>query len=153
MMLEFAFANFALLTILISPCSIQAFTISKITLPTNWIPLQLTTHTEVKSIETQFLHVPSTFPSFSSEFALQSSVGSFDWGTEGDVEDNSNENQIFDQGVDNPFKRPDLMDDDGTLKIDPARLLSPRMNGSNMYLVGMMGSGKSAVGKIIAKRT
>ena len=36
--------------------------------------------------------------------------------------------------------------------IDPARLLGPRLNGSNLYLIGMMGSGKSAVGDIIARR-
>ena len=60
--------------------------------------------------------------------------------------------EMFDQGVDNPFKNPDLMKGQEGLKIDPARLLSPRLNGSNLYLIGMMGSGKSAVGKIVAKR-
>jgi hypothetical protein len=70
-------------------------------------------------------------------------AGGFEW------EDPS---EAFDQGVENPFKKTSLMEGEGGLKIDPARLLSPRMNGSNLYLVGMMGSGKSAVGKIVAKR-
>jgi hypothetical protein len=62
--------------------------------------------------------------------------------------------EAFDQAVDNPFKNTDVLVDpqDGMLKIDPARLLAPRMNGSNLYFIGMMGSGKSAVGKIVAKR-
>ena len=60
--------------------------------------------------------------------------------------------EAFDQGVENPYKKTSLMEGEGGLKIDPARLLSPRMNGANLYLVGMMGSGKSAVGKIVAKR-
>jgi hypothetical protein len=63
--------------------------------------------------------------------------------------------EAFDQGVGNPFKNTELVlqqTDEGLGKIDPARLLSPRMNGSNLYLIGMMGSGKSAVGKIVAKR-
>jgi len=45
-----------------------------------------------------------------------------------------------DQGVENPFKNPNLLkDQDGNLKIDPARLLSPRLNGVNLYFIGMMG--------------
>lgn len=62
----------------------------------------------------------------------------------------------FDQGVDNPFKNPELtkgMDSEGgAMKIDPARLLGPRLNGVNLYLIGMMGSGKSSVGDIVARR-
>ena len=38
------------------------------------------------------------------------------------------------------------------MKIDPARLLGPRLQGSNLYFVGMMGSGKSVIGDIIARR-
>jgi ABC-type uncharacterized transport system fused permease/ATPase subunit len=79
---------------------------------------------------------------------LSSTAGNFEW----EADDKENEIDFMDQGVNNPYKKADLIDEDGTLKIDPARLLSPRMNGSNLYLVGMMGSGKSAVGKIIAKR-
>ena len=45
-----------------------------------------------------------------------------------------------DQGVENPFKNPNLLKDhDGNLKIDPGRLLSPRLNGVNLYFIGMMG--------------
>ena len=71
------------------------------------------------------------------------SAGGFEW--EDPVE-------ALDQRVENPYKNPDLTKGDESLKIDPARLLSPRLNGANLYFVGMMGSGKSAVGKIVAKR-
>jgi hypothetical protein len=68
--------------------------------------------------------------------------------------------EAFDQRVDNPFKKnTDILttsssdeDQDGLLKVDPARLLSPRMNGSNLYFIGMMGTGKSSIGKIVARR-
>lgn len=70
------------------------------------------------------------------------SAGGFEWEDPGEA---------LDQGVENPFKKTGVMEGE-YLKIDPARLLSPRMNGSNLYLIGMMGSGKSAVGKIVAKR-
>lgn len=71
-------------------------------------------------------------------------AGGFEWEDPGEV---------FDQGVENPFKNPDLMKggEDG-MKIDPARLLGPRLNGSNLYLIGMMGSGKSSVGNKVARR-
>ena len=60
----------------------------------------------------------------------------------------------FDQGVENPFKNPDLtIGEEEGMKIDPARLLGPRLNGSNLYFIGMMGSGKTAVSQIVAKRT
>ena len=61
----------------------------------------------------------------------------------------------YDQGVENPFKNPDLMkkkEDGQDMLIDPARLLGPRLNGANLYFIGMMGSGKTAVAEIIAKR-
>mmetsp|Transcript_3368 Transcript_3368/g.9368 ORF Transcript_3368/g.9368 Transcript_3368/m.9368 type:complete len:285 (-) Transcript_3368:84-938(-) len=76
-------------------------------------------------------------------------AGGFEWEDPGET---------FDQGVENPFKNPDLMKGGGdgvdhdAMKIDPARLLGPRLGGSNLYLVGMMGSGKSAVGDILARR-
>ncbi|GMH46339.1 hypothetical protein TrRE_jg1891 [Triparma retinervis] len=35
---------------------------------------------------------------------------------------------------------------------DPARLLTPKLGGTNVYLVGMMGSGKTAVGALLAQR-
>lgn len=59
--------------------------------------------------------------------------------------------EAFDQGVENPFKNPNLLEE-GDLKIDPARLLSPRLQGSNIYFIGMMGSGKSAIGDSVARR-
>lgn len=61
--------------------------------------------------------------------------------------------ESFDQGVENPFKNPEILGTDGEgMKIDPARLLGPRLQGSNLYFVGMMGSGKSAVGDVVARR-
>ena len=80
-------------------------------------------------------------------------AGGFEW------EDPTDEQ--FDQGVENPFKNPELMkaikkdgdsDEDEAKTIDPARLLGPRLQGSNLYLVGMMGSGKSSVGDKLARR-
>lgn len=79
-------------------------------------------------------------------------AGGFEW------EDPTDEK--FDQNVENPFKNPELMKaiktdggDGGSAKtIDPARLLGPRLQGSNLYLVGMMGSGKSSVGDKLARR-
>eukprot|EP00562_Extubocellulus_spinifer_P002789 CAMPEP_0178486650 /NCGR_PEP_ID=MMETSP0696-20121128/8914_1 /TAXON_ID=265572 /ORGANISM="Extubocellulus spinifer, Strain CCMP396" /LENGTH=292 /DNA_ID=CAMNT_0020114315 /DNA_START=90 /DNA_END=968 /DNA_ORIENTATION=+ len=79
------------------------------------------------------------------------SAGGFEW--EDPVEQ-------FDQGVENPFKNPEILEAGGEgegseaegMKIDPARLLGPRLQGSNLYFIGMMGSGKSAVGDIVARR-
>jgi shikimate kinase len=71
-------------------------------------------------------------------------AGGFEW------EDPAEE---FDQGVENPFKNPELMrNEEGELKIDPARLLGPRLSGTNLYFIGMMGSGKSSVGDVVARR-
>ena len=70
-------------------------------------------------------------------------AGGFEW---------EDPTEQFDQGVDNPFKNPDLMDSEDGLKVDPARLLGPRLNGSNLYFIGMMGSGKTAVGDVVARR-
>jgi hypothetical protein len=76
-------------------------------------------------------------------------AGGFEW---------EDPTEAFDQGVDNPYKNPALMkgtstgEDGGELmKVDPARLLGPRLNGSNLYLVGMMGTGKSSVGDKVAR--
>lgn len=60
--------------------------------------------------------------------------------------------ETFDQGVENPFKNPEIGTDGEGMKIDPARLLGPRLQGSNLYFIGMMGSGKSAVGDVVARR-
>ena len=70
-------------------------------------------------------------------------AGGFEW---------EDPTEQFDQGVDNPFKNPELMDSEDGLKVDPARLLGPRLNGSNLYFIGMMGCGKSAVGDVVARR-
>jgi len=51
--------------------------------------------------------------------------------------------------VENPFKK---YGDEAQVQVDAARLLSPRLQGSNLYFVGIMGSGKSAVGDIVARR-
>lgn len=72
-------------------------------------------------------------------------AGGFEW---------EDPEEAFDQGVENPFKKEgdaDVEDSDG-MKIDPARLLGPRLQGCNLYFIGMMGSGKTAVGEIVAKR-
>lgn len=92
-------------------------------------------------------------------------AGGFNWEDPADT--------INDPGVENPYKNPSLLEqpsnndggggddggDDGDnknasnlLKVDPARLLSPRLQGCNLYLIGMMGSGKSAVGDALARR-
>ncbi|GMI44512.1 hypothetical protein TrCOL_g10386 [Triparma columacea] len=39
-----------------------------------------------------------------------------------------------------------------TKESDPARLLTPKLAGTNVYLVGMMGSGKTAIGERLAQR-
>jgi len=55
--------------------------------------------------------------------------------------------------VANPFKKLGGSDeDDSLMKIDPARLLGPRLQGTNLYFVGMMGSGKSVIGDLLARR-
>jgi shikimate kinase len=71
------------------------------------------------------------------------SAGGFEW------EDPS---EAFDQGVENPFKSEVLVGSDEKIKSSAGRLLGPRLNGSNVYFVGIMGSGKSAVGDILARR-
>ena len=76
--------------------------------------------------------------------ASRIAAGGFEW---------ESPEETFDQGVENPFKNPQLMSggEEG-MKIDPARLLGPRLQGSNLYFIGMMGSGKTAVGDIVARR-
>lgn len=105
---------------------------------------------------TAFVPPSAVVPSASSSPAIavqpssSLSAGGFEW------EDPTDQ---FDQGVENPFKNPEILNaKDGSagegeegMKIDPARLLGPRLQGSNLYFVGMMGSGKSAVGDIVAR--
>lgn len=83
--------------------------------------------------------VPSSLPR--APFTVQN-AGGFEW---------EDPTESFDQGVDNPFKNAALMNSEDGMKIDPARLLGPRLNGANLYFVGMMGSGKSAVGDVVAR--
>jgi len=86
-------------------------------------------------------HHPTTV-SPSSVVVLE--AGGFEW---------EDPTEKFDQEVDNPFKKTAEEDaDNASMKIDPARLLGPRLQGSNVYFIGMMGSGKSAVGDTFAKR-
>ncbi len=86
-------------------------------------------------------------------------AGGFEW------IDPTEEDNLNDPGVANPYKNPSLASslntdsyDSGSdkstpsLVVDPARLLAPRLRGCNIYLIGMMGSGKSAVGDAIARR-
>ena len=131
------------LTILLSVCDVEAFTIVTPQMPT------LTTRGATLTFQHNDAMRRPTYHRIPRLDTLSSTAGNFEW----EADDKTDEIDFMDQGVDNPYKKADLMDEDGTLKIDPARLLSPRLNGSNLYLVGMMGSGKSAVGKIIAKRT
>ncbi|GKY95330.1 hypothetical protein MPSEU_000495900 [Mayamaea pseudoterrestris] len=70
-------------------------------------------------------------------------AGGFEW---------NDPTEAFDQGVENPYKNPALMQGEEGIKIDPARLLSPRLAGVNLYFVGMMGSGKSRIGDKVARR-
>lgn len=86
--------------------------------------------------------IRTTTASFKKTTSFPLYAGGFEWEDPTDA---------FDQGVENPFKNPDLVQGDGGMKIDPARLLGPRLQGSNLYLIGMMGSGKSSVGDIVAR--
>jgi len=71
-------------------------------------------------------------------------AGGFEW---------EDPEEAFDQGVENPYKKTESLEDgEEGMKIDPARLLGPRLQGCNLYFIGMMGSGKTAVGDIVARR-
>lgn len=56
--------------------------------------------------------------------------------------------------AENPFKSPDFLKskDGAKADVDPGLLLSLRLNGCNLFFIGMMGCGKSAVGKTLARR-
>ena len=92
---------------------------------------------------TSRIHHPTSNNKYSNTLL---SAGGFEW------EDPTSDEA--DPGVENPFKNPALLnsDSDGGLKVDPARLLSPRLRGCNLYFIGMMGSGKSTIGDIVARR-
>jgi hypothetical protein len=119
--------------------SIWAF--SPTAIPSPWSTPKATTRTTA-----QFLNRITTqkqgngYTSFTLFMA-----GGFEW---------EDPTKAFDQGVENPFKNPDLMKnaEDSNMKFEPARLLGPRLNGVNLYLIGMMGTGKSSVGDIVARR-
>ena len=105
---------------------------------------QITAFTAIPLTTTTTRHNVVAVASFRSTSAL--AAGGFEWEDPGET---------FDQGVDNPFKNPSLMQgsgDEAGMKIDPARLLGPRLGGSNLYFIGMMGCGKSAVGDRVARR-
>jgi len=80
-----------------------------------------------------------TLQTFQSHRLEPLNAGGFEW---------DDPEEAFDQGVENPFKNPAF---EG-MTVDAGRLLTPRLEGSNLYFVGMMGSGKSAVGDIVARR-
>lgn len=145
-------SSFALVAIL-SQQTANAFTVLS-PATTNNIPIQSPT-SQLSSLSSSLPLLPKT-----SNCILY--AGGFEW------EDPA---EAFDQGVENPYENPELnllinssasdsATDDGSssinedgepLKIDPARLLGPRLNGSNLYFVGMMGCGKSAVGDVVAR--
>lgn len=100
---------------------------------------QITAFTVVPSLHHHVTTTTTTTTTRSTLFA-----GGFEWEDPGET---------FDQGVENPFKNPSLMQgEEEGMKIDPARLLGPRLGGSNLYFIGMMGCGKSAVGDRVARR-
>ena len=74
--------------------------------------------------------------------SIASYAGGFEW------EDPEEQGEM---GVENPFKKGASVDETG-MKVDPARLLGPRLQGTNLYVVGLMGTGKSAVGDALARR-
>lgn len=101
---------------------------------------QITAFTVVPSLTRHDVTTTTTFRSTPTTLF----AGGFEWEDPGET---------FDQGVENPFKNPSLMQgEEEGMKIDPARLLGPRLGGSNLYFIGMMGCGKSAVGDRVARR-
>lgn len=128
------------------------------------ILLSILSYTAAFSVTSPVSHnqrIATTFVPTSTKSRTALCAGGFEW------EDPA---ETFDQGVENPYENPELNlltdtsnisakssssdDDEGgeSLVADPARLLGPRLTGTNLYFIGMMGSGKSAVGDILAKR-
>jgi hypothetical protein len=101
--------------------------------------MQIFTILLASAITSSWAFVPSSLPRV--PVTIQK-AGGFEW---------EDPTESFDQGVDNPFKNQELMNSEDGMKVDPARLLGPRLNGANLYFVGMMGSGKTAVGDIVAR--
>jgi hypothetical protein len=95
--------------------------------------------------------LPPKVSSYARSFVVKNQIshfgilkaGGFEW---------EDPTKSWDQGVENPFKNPDLMNGEDGFKIDPARLLGPRLNGANIYFIGMMGCGKTSVGDCVARR-
>ncbi|GMH64444.1 hypothetical protein TrLO_g8300 [Triparma laevis f. longispina] len=75
------------------------------------------------------------------------SVGGFDYQPDDDIPDNPLTSSK--PPPPNPLDDPTSPD---SLTPDPARLLSPRLGGTNLYLIGLMGSGKSAIAQTLALR-
>eukprot|EP00934_Nitzschia_sp_Nitz4_P002646 Nitzschia sp. Nitz4//scaffold119_size111653//23992//25021//NITZ4_004181-RA/size111653-augustus-gene-0.208-mRNA-1//1//CDS//3329533809//2636//frame0 len=80
---------------------------------------------------------------FSAPQVASEAAGGFDW------EDPTG---ALHHTVQNPFENGDVAKLESGTELDPARILAPRLGGVNVYLIGMMGSGKSAVGTILADR-
>lgn len=113
----------------------------------SFVPSTTTSVTSNNGAAAPFVVVSTSTTTSSSSSSLSKSstllfAGGFEW---------EDPEEAFDQGVDNPFKNENVEEDDG-MKVDPARLLGPRLQGCNLYFIGMMGSGKTAVGEIVAKR-
>jgi len=95
------------------------------------------------SIVSGFIVSPYSTFSIKQNTCIGAGAGGFEW--EDPIE-------AFDQEVENPFKNNEFDFGDDNFKVDPARLLSPRLQGSNLYFVGMMGCGKTSVANSLARR-
>lgn len=109
-----------------------------------FVPPSTTTTTTLLPRTAATTTTTTTVPLIQEKFTTTTLyAGGFEW---------EDPEEAFDQGVDNPFKKESLGEDEDGMKIDAARLLGPRLQGCNLYLIGMMGSGKTAVGDIVARR-
>ena len=109
-----------------------------------FVPPSTTTTTTLLPRTAATTTTTTTVPLIQEKFTTTTLyAGGFEW---------EDPEEAFDQGVDNPFKKESLGEDEDGMKIDAARLLGPRLQGCNLYFIGMMGSGKTAVGDIVARR-